>query len=107
MDRDSADVACGLVDLGIGSKSDLYVIQSRDSKSDMNPTGQPPSLDASSYTTEEEKLLDIDSGGVSGAFVGSVDDCVWSWTSMSCLVGGGGVLGSCWVIFRVDLSFSL
>lgn len=70
IENDKAEVACGLVDLGIGSNSDLYVIQNLDSKSARNAGGQPPSVAGSSYASDEEKLLDIDSGGVSGAFAG-------------------------------------
>lgn len=100
-------MACGFVDLGIGSNSDLYVIQSRDSKSDINPEGQPSPLAASSYAMEDEKLLDMDSGGVSGAFTGGAVAGEESRTSMFKLCGGGGVWGSCSVAFRGDLSFSL
>lgn len=70
MDNESADVACGLVDRGMGSNSDRYVIHILDSKSLINPVGHPPSSTGSSYASDEEKLLDIESGGVSGAFVG-------------------------------------
>jgi hypothetical protein len=70
MDNDNADVACGLVDRGMGSNSDRYVIHIFDSKSLMNPDGHPPSSTGLSYASDEEKLLDIESGGVSGAFVG-------------------------------------
>jgi hypothetical protein len=40
----------------------------------MKPDGHPPSFDWSSYASDDEKLLDIDSGGVSGAFVGMLGD---------------------------------
>lgn len=72
MDNESADVACGLVERGMGSNSDRYVIHILDSKSLMNPDGHPPSTTGSSYASDEEKLLDIESGGVSGAFVGGL-----------------------------------
>jgi hypothetical protein len=36
----------------------------------MNPDGHPPSFARSLYASDDEKLLDIDSGGVSGAFAG-------------------------------------
>jgi len=41
-DKDSADVAFGSVDLFIGAKSDLYVIQNLEPKSSTKPWGQPP-----------------------------------------------------------------
>lgn len=101
-------MACGLVDLGIGSKSDLYVIQSRDSKSDINPAGQPPTLDISSCASEDEKLLAIDSGGVSGAFAGGAGDWAGSRASLTALfAGGGGVLGSLSEVLVFGASLSL
>jgi len=70
IDKDSEEVACGLADRGIGSNSDRYVIHILDSKSLKNPDGHPPSFAGSLYASDDEKLLDIDSGGVSGAFAG-------------------------------------
>ena len=70
-ERERADKARGSVDLGIGSKSDLYVIQIFDSKSSRKVLGQPPSgPTASSYARDDEKLLVDEAGGVSGAFAG-------------------------------------
>lgn len=72
IDSEREEVACGLVDRGMGSNSDLYVIQILDSKSAMNCGGQPLSFVGSSYARDDEKLLDIDSGGVSGALAGGM-----------------------------------
>lgn len=70
MVKDRAEAARGSADLGIGSKSVRYVIQMRDSKSSTNSGGQPPSWPGSSYANEESKLLEAESGGVSGLFGG-------------------------------------
>ena len=72
MDNDNADAACGFVDLGMGSNSDRYVIHILDSKSFIKPYGHPPPFAGSSYASDDEKLLDVESGGVAGAFVGGL-----------------------------------
>jgi hypothetical protein len=70
IEKDRADAALGSVDFGIGSNSDRYVIQNFDPTSSKKAGGQPPSSPGSSYAREESKLLDTESGGVSGAFGG-------------------------------------
>jgi hypothetical protein len=60
--------------LGIGTKSERYVIQILDSKSSRKAAGQPPSGPSdSSYARDDEKLLDDESGGVSGAYADGID----------------------------------
>lgn len=107
MEKDRDAVACCLVDLGIVSNSDLYVIQNLDSKSDINPCGQPPPVDGSSYAREDEKLLDIESGGVSGTSGSRGDGGIRSLKSVSRVVADGGVGASLSVFFGGLVSLSL
>jgi hypothetical protein len=67
MESERDDRAFGSEDLAIGSNSNLYVIQNLDSKSSKNPWGQFPTSVDSSYASEDEKLLEVESGGVSRA----------------------------------------
>lgn len=69
IDSDIAEAAFGSADLGIGLNSLLYVIQNLESKSLRKLRGHPFSYPASLHVTDE-KLLDADSGGVSGALLG-------------------------------------
>jgi len=66
MVKDMAERDFGSVDRAMGSKPDRYVIQMRASKSSTKDVGQPPSSPSSSYASDELKLLETDSGGVSG-----------------------------------------
>lgn len=50
------EFASWLCDLGIGTKFDLYVIQGRDSKSDINDSGHPRSVARSCAGTSSELL---------------------------------------------------
>jgi hypothetical protein len=70
-ENESAEVALGSTDFGIGSKPDLYVIQNFAAMSSVNPGGHPFSSGSSSpaaAAAEDERLLEADAGGVSGAF---------------------------------------
>lgn len=69
MENESAEVALGSTDLGIGSKPDLYVIQNLAAMSSKNPAGHPFSSGSSSPAAAGERLLEVDAGGVSGTFV--------------------------------------
>ena len=95
MAKERAYVALGSVDLGIISKPERYVIHIRDSKSSRKAGGQPPSWPRSSYANDEEKLLETDSGGVSGASVGMGSDVLVasSWRVSEVSLGVGNVLG--------------
>jgi hypothetical protein len=72
-ENERADVALGSTDFGMGSNPDLYVIQNFDAISSKNPEGHPPSRGSSSPATADERLLEVEAGGVSGAFTDVFD----------------------------------
>lgn len=72
-ENESAEVALGSTDLGIGSNPDLYVIQNFAAISSKNPGGHPFSRGSSSPAAADERLLEVDAGGVSSAFADDFD----------------------------------
>lgn len=97
IENESADAAFGSTDFGIGSNPDLYVIQNLDAMSSTNPEGHPLSGGGSSSATADERLLEVDAGGVSSAFTDDLDTGGGLWAGGVVAAASGGLdSGASW-----------
>lgn len=107
MENESADAAFGSTDFGIGSKPNLYVIQNLEAMSSTNPAGHPLSGGGSSSATADERLLEVDAGGVSSAFTDDLDTGkkLWAGGDAAAAAASGGLdSGASWLTDAVLLA---